>query len=676
MRFQCHSGPLLMLAIPSTDGSPPTGTVTFLFSDIEGSTRLWEAHPAAMQAAVARHDELMRQSIAARGGHVFKTIGDAFCAAFSTAPQAILAGLSAQQALHAEPWPEALSLRVRMALHAGAVEFRSGDYFGSPLNHAARLLAIAHGGQTLLSEITHDLCRDRLPAGSTLKSLGEHGLKDIARREAIFQLCHPGLPSSFPPLRTAALPSVADETPSIAVLPFINLSRDEENEYFADGLAEELLNVLSRVRGLRVASRTSAFSFKGIKVDIPTVAQKLNVATILEGSVRKAGKRVRITAQLIQVATDSQLWAESYDRELEDIFAVQDDIAQSVVKELRAALLGEKPGALANSAARADVRAAAKGRGEDPEAYRLYLQGRFFMDRATRRDMAKGIGYFREALQLDPRYALVWASLARALMIQANYSFAATAQAAGAARDAAQRALELEPDLVDGHLALAWVRMYHDWDWNGAETAIRRALEIAPGDSSTIRQASSLAQILGRTDEAIALARQAVALDPLNVAGHVALGRWYWSANRLGEAETALEKALELDPQREFTHLLVGLTQLAQGHLDEALAAVDQEVNEHLRATGLAQVHHACGRRIESDAALRDLLKGGATGGSFEIAEAYAYRGDVDCAFEWLERAYSEHVAGVAWAKTLPTLHNLHGDARWRPFLEKLGLAN
>src|SRR6202022_4281727 len=227
--------------------------------------------------------------------------------------------------------------------------------------------------------------------GSTLKPLGEHGLKDLARREAVFQLCHPGLRSSFPPLRTAATPLVVEETPSIAVLPFVNISGDEENEYFADGLSEELLNVLTNIRGLRVASRTSAFSFKGKGVDIPTVAQKLNVATVLEGSVRKSGKRVRITAQLIEVASDSHLWSETYDRELDDIFAVQDDIAQSVVKELRAALLGETADKVASTSTAAEVRQAATGRSDNPEAFQLYLQGKFHGERVTQVDSDKAI---------------------------------------------------------------------------------------------------------------------------------------------------------------------------------------------------------------------------------------------------------------------------------------------
>ena len=293
-----------------TPAPPPTGTLTFLFTDIEGSTRMWQAAPHAMQAALARHDAILRHDIEARGGHVFKTAGDAFYAAFATPWLALEAALAAQQRLRTEPWPPQAPIRVRIALHSGSAELRDGDYFGPPLNHVARLLSAGHGGQTLVSSLTCELCYDRLPAGAAMKSLGEHGLKDLARKQTIYQLSHPSLPQAFPPLRTLLAPLDAG-VPSIAVLPFVNMSRDEENEYFADGLSEELLNVLAKIKGLRVASRTSAWSFKGTRTDIPTIAQKLGVAHLLEGGVRKAGNRVRITAQLIEVATDSHLWSET-----------------------------------------------------------------------------------------------------------------------------------------------------------------------------------------------------------------------------------------------------------------------------------------------------------------------------------------------------------------------------
>ena len=651
----------------------PSGTVTFLFTDIEGSTRLWETQREAMSEALPRHDALLRQCIESRGGHIFKTGGDAFCAAFTTAASAVESALAAQRSLRAERWPEQAPIRVRMALHTGAAEIRDGDYFGAPLNHVARLLAIGHGGQTLVSEITRDLCRDRLPAETTLKSLGEHSLKDLARRETVFQLGHPDLPQAFPPLKTLLAPIDAD-TPSIAVLPFTDLSAEKDQEYFTDGLAEELLNVLSKIRGLRVASRTSAFSFKGTKVDIPTVAQKLNVATILEGSMRKAGKRVRITAQLIDVATDSHLWSDTYDRELEDIFAVQDDIAQSVVKELRAALLGEKPNASASAAVKAEVQAAARGRGENTEAYRLYLQGRFFEDRSTREGTAKAIEYYRQALELDPQYALAWAGLSRSYASQAGSSWSRITEGFAKAREAAERAVQFEPDLAESQLAMGWIRMYHDWDWKAADSFLRRAIELAPGDAQALRDTAILAGFLGPADEAVTLLRRAAVLDPLSAQVHRSLVRWCYCAGFFEEAEAALKKTLELNPLGARTHHYLGVVRLAQGRLDEAMHEFQMEGHDTFRLLGLALVQHARGQPAQSDAALRELSEKDPEGSAYQIAQGYAYCGATGLAFGWLERAYVQRDPGLGIMKLDPLLQKLHDDPRWRPFLEKMRL--
>ncbi|MET0683061.1 MAG: adenylate/guanylate cyclase domain-containing protein [Casimicrobiaceae bacterium] len=664
---------------PSTNFSTspfPTGTVTLLFTDIEGSTRLWESHEAAMRAALARHDELMRYAIGARGGRVFKTVGDAFCAAFPTAADALAAALEAQRALHLERWPDPVTIRVRMALHTGAVEVRDGDYFGAPLNRVARLLAAGHGGQTLLSESMHELCRDHLPPLASVKPLGEHGLKDLARREALFQLCHPDLPQVFPPLKSQSA-SIDKGTPSIAVLPFVNINRDEENEYFADGLAEELLNVLAKIRGLRVASRTSAFSFKGKDVDIPTVAQKLNVANILEGSVRKSGKRVRITAQLIQVATDSHLWSESYDRELDDIFAVQDDIAQSVVKELRSALLGEHLGPQANAEAKADaeaeVRAATTGRADNPEAHRLYLQGRFFLERMTQGDVARSVGLFEQAIALDPEFALAWTGLSRAIYMQAGYGWAPVAAGFERAREAAHRALALAPDLAEGHVCLGMVLEDYDWDWKAADVEFRRAFELAPGNGDVLLSLSSLAGVLGRLDEAIELLRKAVALDPLSTATRRFLGLRCAMYGRHDEGVTALHAALDLNPKAGLAHCFLSVTRLWQGRAAEALEEAEQEVLPDFRLLATIMARHTLGHAAESDAALANLIGDHAHVAAYQIAEACTWRGEIDRAFEWLERAYAQRDPGLAHSATDKLLAPLHDDPRWPPFMKKMG---
>jgi TolB-like protein/Tfp pilus assembly protein PilF len=651
----------------------PTGTVTLLFTDIEGSTRLWEAHAAAMRAALARHDALLRDCIDDHDGHVFKTGGDGFCAAFHTASDALAAALDAQRALHREPWPEAAKLRVRMALHSGAVEVRDGDYFGAPLNRVARLLAAGHGGQTLLSESTHDLCRDQLPPLASVKALGSHGLKDLGRPEAVFQLCHPDLPQSFPPLKSQIAPA-DKETPSIAVLPFVNMSRDEENEYFADGLSEELLNVLAKIRGLRVASRTSAFSFKGKGVDIPTVAQKLNVATVLEGSVRKSGKRVRITAQLIEVSSDSHLWSETYDRELDDIFAVQDDIAQSVVKELRAALLGRPAETAADTAAAADVRQASTGRSDNPEAFQLYLQGKFYGERATQADTDKAIDLYKRALAIDPDFALAWAGLSHIHRSQAGYGFAPIDEGYERARDAAQRALRLAPDLAEGHIALGMVLEGHDWNFTAAEASFRRALELAPGDAHALRAAAQLARVLGRVDEALELIRKAVAFDPLSARTHRQAAMIAVMGERFDDAAASFQLALDLAPNAGLNHGFLAITRLLQGRGEEGLAIAPAESHDVFRNLAFAMVHHAQGRAEESEAALQTLISGFGWTAAYQVAEAYAYRNEVDKAFEWLERAYEQRDPGVTYSATDVLLRSLHADPRWQPFLQRMGL--
>jgi TolB-like protein/class 3 adenylate cyclase len=653
----------------------PSGTLTFLFTDIEGSTRLWQAQHAAMQIALARHDALLRQAIEHHHGHVLKMVGDGACAAFASATDGLQAAVAAQRVLGAEPWPDPVRIRVRMALHSGPAELRDGDYFGPTLNRVARLLALGHGGQTLVSAITHDLCRDFLPPNVFFKALGEHSLKDLDRRETVFQLCHSDISQDFPPLTTFLAP-IDKETPSIAVLPFVNMSGDMENEYFADGVAEELLNVLSKIRGLRVASRTSAFSFKGTKADIPTIAQKLNVATILEGSIRKSGNRVRITAQLIEVATDSHLWSKTYDRELEDIFVVQDDIAQSAVKELKAALFEEKSELSMVAAVKAEVKAAAKGRGENAEGYRLYLQGRFFADRITQKDVAKGIGYFRQVVELDPGHALAWAGLSRAYLNQAGYSWAPLDEGFGQARTAAERALELEWDLPEGHVALGLVQINYDWDWRGADASFRRALDLAPGNAEVLRGAAILAGSIGRHGEAVALARRAVVLDPLSMNAHRSLGAQCLSAGLLDEAEAVVKKTIEFYPQGGLLHCWLGRVHLAQGRIVEARGAFEGEVIEYFHLQGLALVSHAQGRRAESDAALRELIDKYARESAYQVAEVYAFRGEVDLAFQWLERAYAQHDPGLSGTKSNVMLRSLYGDPRWQPFLKEMGLAD
>ena len=468
--------------------------------------------------------------------------------------------------------------------------------------------------------------------------------------------------------------SKSDKIASIAVLPFANRSRDETDEYFSDGLADELLSMLGKIRGLRVAARTSAFHFKGKDVTIAEAGAALHVATVLEGSVRKAGNRVRISVQLVKVADGYHLWSETYDRTLEDIFAVQDDIAHSVVRELRTTLLGEEADPDASGQAREEVARAKKGRTIDAEAYRLFLLARHLMDRFTREEMAKAIEYLKQALDRDPGFALGWAELGVGYSREAEWHWVPAVEAYRRASAAVERALALEPDLAEGHAQMGWIRIHHDCDLHGAETSIARALELAPGDAIVLRTAGVLAWCQGRLDDAIRLWRRILEQDPLSAPVYQNLGWAFHSANRFREAEGAFRKALELTPHRVVTRATLSLTLLALDRGEEAVAEAIQEPHETFRLWALAIVHHVMNHGAKSEAALRELTEKHANDGAYRVAEAQAMRGETGAAFEWLERACAQRDSGLPKMKLSPCLRLLHADPRWAPFLKRMGL--
>ncbi|HET9952033.1 MAG TPA: protein kinase [Candidatus Eisenbacteria bacterium] len=463
------------------------------------------------------------------------------------------------------------------------------------------------------------------------------------------------------------------DVPSIAVLPFINRSRGEEDEYFSDGLADELLNVLTKIRGLRVAARASSFQFKGKNEDLAVIGEKLNVATLLDGSVRKSGNRVRISVQLVKASDRVQLWSETYDRSLEDIFAVQDDIAQSVVKELRTTLLGEAPDSDASGAAKAEVAVAAQGHGQNPEAHRLYLQGKYFIDRVTQEDTAKGMKYLKQAVAIDPSHAAAWAELSRAHANSGGFGWEPVIEGYRNAREAANRALQLAPDLAEAHVMLSDISQLHDWNWKSAEESTRRALQLAPGSAVVLRSAGRLAHILCRYDEAEGHLRRAIEQDPLNSSGYSALGQLYRSMDRLPDAETMYRKCLELSPQRISAHLVLAIILADQGRHAEALAEALQEPAEWARLTALAGAHFKAMRMEESAAALRELEAKHAVDSAYQIAAIHTMRGDLDRGFAWLDRAIAERDAGTAQTRSESLFRPLHGDPRWGALMQKLG---
>lgn len=387
------------------------------------------------------------------------------------------------------------------------------------------------------------------------------------------------------------------------------------------------------------------------------------------------GERIRIAVQLVNVADGFHIWSDTYDRTLDDIFAVQDDIAQSVVKELRTTLLGEAPDSDASGQAKADVAAAAVGHGQNPEAHRLYLQGKYLIDRLTHDDTMKGIQYMREALAIDPNHALAWTELARAYAWCGGFGWMPVSEAYERSREAATKALELAPDLAEAHVRLGGVQRMYDWDFAGAEASIRRALQLAPGSPVVLASAGGLAQTLCRFDEAEAFHRRAIEQDPLSAGGYSSLALVYRAMDRLPEAVRYYRKSLELSPDRVGAHHVLAIILAELGQDAEAMAEVNAERAEWARLTGLAYVHLLAGRKAESDEALRQLEERHAVTSAYQIAAVHSARGDLDGAFAWLERGYQERDSGLAQAKSEPVFRRLHGDPRWGALMKRMGLA-
>lgn len=467
---------------------------------------------------------------------------------------------------------------------------------------------------------------------------------------------------------TAAIPAApasssqtaASPEKSIAVIPFLNLSSDKEQEYFSDGLSEELLNLLAKIPDLHVAARTSSFQFKGQSTDITEIARKLNVAHVLEGSVRKAGNRVRITVQLIDAQDGYHAWSETFERDLDDIFKVQDEIASGVVRQLRVQLLGNAP--------------VARPKPSNTQAYNLYLQGRYFADRRTAADLEKAVLLYEEALQHDPSYARAWAGLADTHINMGSYGFAPTTQTAAKARSAAERALALDSNLAEAYVALGRVHLVHDFDWPAADTALKRARELDPGNADIVREAGNLAATLGRFDEAEQLLREALARDPLRAASYNGLGILLQYVGKPMDAMAQFRRVLELSPQFASAHCSLARIYLELGKSEDALEEALQESEEAWRLSGLALTYHALGRKAQADASLRDLTQKYANDAAFQIAEAYAFRGENELAMQWLERAYRQRDGGMVQIYRNPLFKGLEQDERFEALLRKLKL--
>jgi TolB-like protein/Flp pilus assembly protein TadD len=600
-------------------------------------------------------------------------------------------------------------LPVRMGIHSGPVSEVTDvsgrtNLAGAGINMAQRVMDCGDAGHILLSQhVADDLVHSRQWA-SRLRDLGECEVKHGVRLHLVNLYAEP--------LGNAAVPKKIQQTTlktparssnvgwiaalvlaailvisgvyyfahrpkgavipekSIAVLPLVNSTGDPANEYFSDGMSEEFISSLSRLQDLKVVGRTSSFQFKGKTDDSKTIGEKLGVYYLLEGSVRKSADRVRIAVALIKSGDGANVWSETYDRELKDIFAVQSEIAGAVAKQLKVALLG-------NNGQTAQLATAATPSNQNVEAYNALLQGNFYFNRRTADDFRKAIGYYEEAIRLDPRYALAYAKLSRAAMNLAFGGSIATKEqqeAIAKARASAKSALDLDPNLAEAHSAQGVILEVFDFNFVAAEAEYRRALELAPQDPVATNNLADLISELGRPDEGIALGRRAIALDPLRSGSHYNLAVRLTALGRYDEAEAAVRKCIALQPQSAANYEWLAVIQILRGHSGAAVELAKQETDPLWRNYALALAQFANGDRAEADAALKKIIDEHADDASFQIASVYALRKEPEKMFEWLEHGWATHDGGVIQLLIDPFLLAYKDDPRFIAFAQKVGV--
>ena len=449
-----------------------------------------------------------------------------------------------------------------------------------------------------------------------------------------------------------------DLVQSIAVLPFVNMSSDKEQEYFSDGLSEELLNLLTKIPELRVTSRSSAFSYKGKDFKISDVGRELNVNHVLEGSVRKSGDKIRITAQLVQVQDDVHVWSETWDRTLDDVFAIQDEIALAVVEALKIKLLDAAP----------------KSATTTGEAYALYLEGRYLIIGRQVAGFLRAESLLKQALELDPGYAPAWEGLANVYARGRRISVWPVSDANNMAREAAEKALAIDPTNGKAHAVLADIAELNGKGHDESELHLRKAMLLSPGDPDVIFRAAEISLRIGDYNECLHLANESVAQDPLNFTIYTVIGYCHMLLGQFDDAIVAFNKRIGANPDAVAAYYYLSNALLANGDHEAALSAIKKERDVEFNLTGLALVNHALGNKEESDAALVALIAGDNGQYNYQIAVIYAYRDEVSEAIAWLRRANDNDDTGMMLILGDPMLDNVRDDPRFVAFLTELGL--
>jgi TolB-like protein/Tfp pilus assembly protein PilF len=635
-----------------------------MFADMTGYTLMMQEDEQKAKLLRSRQQYVMESLIPAHNGSIIQFFGDGTLSIFDSAIDAVQCGIEIQKELQKEP-----KVKLRIGIHSGDVVYDKQGMYGDCVNLASRIEGLAVPGAVLISDKVFDEVKNQNDIKTTL--LGKFSLKNVKRQVEVFAIANEGMV-----VPTAAQTGVkAGSENSIAVLPFVNMSADPENEYFSDGISEEILNSLSKVSGLQVTARSSSFSFKGKQEDIRQVGSKLGVATILEGSVRKAGKRMRISVQLVNTTDGYHIWSEIYDSELEDIFEVQDEIAVKIVNRLKENFAtGERSDSII------------KPPTDNIEAYNLYLKGRYYWNKSTPENITKAIETFEEAIRMDPSFALPYCALSYCYSYMGSSGLMPPGEAYPKAKDQTLKAIELDPHHAESHLSLATIKFFHNWDFEGAESSLQKAQDLGL-NSSLFNQVHGWFLIAkGDFEKAIVKIRQALILDPLSLPLMSTLGDAYSFAGRFEEALEQYNKLIELDPNFRRGFEGRGMIYLAMGENQKAVKDFEQYhklIGNPLK--GLSSLGHAYAAAGQMDKALECLgrikqREQSEPGILLHMDYAFIYAGlkDYDRAFEYLHKTYEQRVGiaclGMIFCVRYPMLNELKSDPRFKELTSKMGI--
>ena len=633
-----------------------------MFTDMVGFTALMQDDEHRAKSIRDRHRETLRETIEKHGGEIVQFYGDGTLSVFGSAIDGVSSAVGAQQALQRDP-----PIPVRIGLHIGDINRDEDGVYGDGVNVAARIQGLSVPGAVLISGKVFDEIKNHPELPAT--ALGEFELKNVRRPVRVFAISAPGLvvPAAESMAARAGPPEKA-----IAVLPFVNMSADPENEFFSDGISEELINALTRVEGLQVTARTSSFAFKGKNKDVRDIGRKLGVSAVLEGSVRKSGDRVRITAQLIDTQDGYHIFSKVYDRVLEDIFETQDEISLAIANELRATLPenGEQPSLV-------------RPLTENADAHDAYLKGMYCWNQWTPDAARQAVGHFQRAVDLDPDFAQAWGAMARShTYLAAMGHLTLCGEAYKCAYSAAEKALELDSEIEDSHVAVGLVRLFNDWDLPAAETSFLRAMAINPNSVDVLHSYSLFLQAAGRAEEAVTVLERATTLDPLNLPVLDYLGRAHVACGQNDEGLAHFDRALEIDPEFRSALEGKGWTYLHMGRMDDAIETFERvrDLTPHPKGgiTPLAYALALVGRVVEAEELVAIIEEREReepdVALDLDLATVFSGLGRQKQALDRLRRAADKRIGSIIFLRSWPSWERLRRMSGVEELMEEYGL--